>query len=259
MVKFFSGIEAVTLPEGIPVPESMKKKLELIEKIKQNNASLVEQKHKENRLLRQKLMERTFAYEREYKNEAEQLVRLKREAKLNGGFYKEPEAKVVFAIRLKGINKLAPKPKKILQLFRLRQINNGVFIKMNKATLEMLKAVTPFITYGTPSLKSIRNLIYKRGYAKIGKPGAWSRKRILNNDLIAQRLSKYNIFGVEDLIHEIYTCGPYFKQATNFLWTFKLSAPKKGWVAKRRGFCDPRGGDWGCREDLINELIDRMN
>jgi large subunit ribosomal protein L7e len=154
---------------------------------------------------------------------------------------------------------LAPKPKKILQLFRLRQINNGVFIKVNKATMEMIKSVTPFITYGVPSLKIIRELIYKRGYAKVGKPGAWSRQRILDNDVISENLGKYNIFGVEDIVHEIYTCGPHFKQVTNFLWPFKLSAPKGGWVAKRRGFCDPRGGDWGNREDLINELIDRMN
>ena len=29
--------------------------------------------------------------------------------------------------------------KKVLQLFRLRQINNGVFIKLNKATINMLR------------------------------------------------------------------------------------------------------------------------
>ena len=29
--------------------------------------------------------------------------------------------------------------KKVLQLFRLRQINNGVFIKLNKATISMLR------------------------------------------------------------------------------------------------------------------------
>eukprot|EP00928_Gymnodinium_smaydae_P055117 TRINITY_DN38728_c0_g1_i1.p2 TRINITY_DN38728_c0_g1~~TRINITY_DN38728_c0_g1_i1.p2 ORF type:complete len:105 (+),score=7.79 TRINITY_DN38728_c0_g1_i1:493-807(+) len=28
---------------------------------------------------------------------------------------------------------------------------------------------------------------------------------------------------------------------------------------KRHGFCEQRGGDWGNREELINELIGRMN
>jgi ribosomal protein L30/L7E len=30
------------------------------------------------------------------------------------------------------INQVAPKVRKVLQLFRLKQINNGVFIKLNK-------------------------------------------------------------------------------------------------------------------------------
>lgn len=37
------------------------------------------------------------------------LVRLKREAKVNGGFYVEPEAKLAFVIRIRGINAVAPK------------------------------------------------------------------------------------------------------------------------------------------------------
>ena len=58
------------------------------------------------------------------------LVRLKREAKKEGGFYVEPEAKLAFVIRIRGINDLHPKTRKILQLFRLRQIFNGVFMKV---------------------------------------------------------------------------------------------------------------------------------
>ena len=42
-------------------------------------------------------------------------------------------------MRIRGINQVSPKVKKVLQLFRLRQINNGVFIKLNKATINMLR------------------------------------------------------------------------------------------------------------------------
>ena len=38
------------------------------------------------------------------------------------------------------INKIDPKKRKTLQLLRLLQINNGVFIRLTKATLEMLKS-----------------------------------------------------------------------------------------------------------------------
>jgi large subunit ribosomal protein L7e len=97
------------------------------------------------------------------------LVRLKREAKKQGGFYVEPEAKLAFVIRIRGINDMHPKSRKILQLLRLRQINNGVFLKVNKATMNMLRRVEPYIAYGYPNLKSVRELIYKRGCGKVGK------------------------------------------------------------------------------------------
>ena len=65
------------------------------------------------------------------------LIRLKREAKKEGGFYVEPEAKLAFVIRIRGINDMHPKTKKILQLLRLRQIFNGIFIRVG-ATAERL-------------------------------------------------------------------------------------------------------------------------
>jgi len=49
---------------------------------------------------------------------------------------------------LSSINGIAPKPRKVLQLLRLRQINNAVFIKLNKATINMLRLAEPYITWG---------------------------------------------------------------------------------------------------------------
>jgi len=48
---------------------------------------------------------------------------------------------------------IPPKPRKILQLLRLLQINNGVFVKLTKATKQMLQLVTPYVAYGEPNLK----------------------------------------------------------------------------------------------------------
>ena len=121
------------------------------------------------------------------------LIRLKREAKKEGGFYVEPEAKLAFVIRVRGINDMHPKTKKILQLLRLRQIFNGVFVKVcaagrlpvrctqcqaaatltclgpqiNKATVNMLRRVEPYIAWGYPNLKTVRELLYKRGFGKV--------------------------------------------------------------------------------------------
>lgn len=67
---------------------------------------------------------------------------------MKGGFYVEAEAKLLFVIRIRGINDMHPKTRKILQLLRLRQIFNGVFMKVNKATINMLHRVEPYVAYG---------------------------------------------------------------------------------------------------------------
>lgn len=242
----------------IPISETKQKKLDRNKKLAKEKNKAINKKKKKYRLLRRELKKRTLKYNAEYRRTTLRLIKSRRHAKRTGIFFREPEPKVLFIIRIKGINKLAPKPKKILQLFRLRQIHNGVFVKVNKATINMVKSIEPFVAYGYPSLSSIRKLIYKRGYVKIGRPGSWNRIRITNNDLISKGLGKFGIHGVEDLVYQIYTCGPYFKQVTNYLWPFKLTSPRGGFVAKRHGFNEPRGGDWGNREHLINELIKRM-
>uniref|UniRef100_A0A6B2FY99 60S ribosomal protein L7 (Trinotate prediction) n=1 Tax=Myxobolus squamalis TaxID=59785 RepID=A0A6B2FY99_MYXSQ len=109
------------------------------------------------------------------------------------------------------------------------------------------------LTLRYPNLKTIRELVYKRGYAKID----CSRIPITTNSIIEDKLAKFNIICMEDLIHEIYTVGPHFKEASNFLWPFKLSSPSGGFVKKRTHFVV--GGDFGNREKYINKLVRAMN
>ena len=59
-------------------------------------------------------------------------MRLKRAAKADGGFYVEDEPALAFVIRIRGINDMHPKSRKILQLLRLKQIHNGIFIKVRR-------------------------------------------------------------------------------------------------------------------------------
>ena len=46
-------------------------------------------------------------------------------------------------------------------------------------------------------------------------------------------------------------------QAYNFLWPFKLSTPTGGYRRVNNHFVE--GGDFGNREDKINNLVRRMN
>lgn len=90
------------MPEGIPVPENMKKKAEKIETLKSEKIAALKEKRREQRAIRHDLKMRTYLYEKEYRAQEDRLINLRREAKLNNGFYKDDDPKVIFAIRLKG-------------------------------------------------------------------------------------------------------------------------------------------------------------
>ncbi|KAK3035559.1 hypothetical protein RJ639_034764 [Escallonia herrerae] len=248
---------------GPVVPESVLKKQKRSEEWALAKKQELESLKKKNAANRKLIYNRAKLYSKEYEEQQKQLVQLKREARLKGGFYVSPEAKLLFIVRIRGINAIDPKTKKILQLLRLRQIFNGVFLKVNKATMNMLHRVEPYVTYGYglllarypryPNLKSVKELVYKRGYGKLNK----QRIALTDNSIIEQALGKHGIICIEDLVHEIMTVGPHFKEANNFLWPFKLKAPLGGLKKKRNHYVE--GGDAGNREDYINELIRRMN
>uniref|UniRef100_A0A8C8ZSI5 Large ribosomal subunit protein uL30 n=1 Tax=Prolemur simus TaxID=1328070 RepID=A0A8C8ZSI5_PROSS len=224
------------------VPETLKKKrrnfAELkIERLRKKFAQKMLRKAR-----RKLIYEKAKHYHKEY-----------RMARKAGNFYVPAEPKLPFVIRIRGINGVSPKVRKVLQLLRLRHIFNGTFVKLNKASTNMLRIVEPYIAWGYPNLKSVNELIYKRGYGKINK----KRIALTDNALIARSLGKYGIICMEDLIHEIYTVGKRFKEANNFLWPFKLSSPRGGMKKKTTHFVE--GGDAGNREDQINRLIRRVN
>ena len=191
---------------------------------------------------------------KEYKALEREQIRLRRLAKSQGDFYVPAQPRVAFVVRLRGISNIPPKPRKIMQLLRLLQINNGVFLKLTNATQQMLQLITPYVAWGEPNLKTIRELIYKRGYAKINR----QRIPITDNSIIEEQLGKYGIISVEDLVHEIATAGPNFKVANQFLWPFQLSSPTGGF--KKRKFKHYiEGGDAGDHESDIIRLVRRMN
>mmetsp|Transcript_104557 Transcript_104557/g.156579 ORF Transcript_104557/g.156579 Transcript_104557/m.156579 type:complete len:246 (+) Transcript_104557:38-775(+) len=236
-----------------PVPEHVLKKRRAVEEAAAKRAADAPAQAKERKAKRQGAFKRAEQYAKEYRQRERNLIRMRRMAKAHNNFFAEPEAKLLYVVRIRGVNAVDPKTRKILQLMRLRSVNNGVFIKANKATANMLRIASPYITYGEPNLKSIRELIYKRGFGKINK----QRVALSDNAVVENALGRFGIQCVEDLIHEIATVGPHFREANNFLWPFKLNSPKGGLKKKRISFIE--GGDYGDREQYINKLIRKMN
>ncbi|KAJ8321628.1 hypothetical protein KUTeg_000099 [Tegillarca granosa] len=189
------------------------------------------------------IFKRAEKYIKEYRAKERDEIRLRRQARKTNNFYIPEEAKLAFVMRIRGINGVHPRPRKIMQLFRLRQINNGVFVKINKATVQMLRIAEPYITWGLwDTLEDVGCIQYSLIMGYCLKYTSSPRQ--------------YGIICMEDLIHEIFTVGPNFKQAANFLWPFKLNTPNGGWRRKYNHFND--GGDFGLRETQINPLLRRM-
>ncbi|BAT06501.1 Os08g0542100, partial [Oryza sativa Japonica Group] len=191
---------------------------------------------------------------REFRNKELDFVRMKTRLKVR----KLPPAetlnsKLVFAIRIPGTMDLHPHMRRILRKLRLTQVLTGVFLKATDATMKRLLVVEPFITYGFPNLKNVKDLIYKKGRGFLDKEPF----PLTSNDLIEKALGEYGIICLEDLVHEIASVGPHFREASNFLMPFKLKCPERRLQMKKKPFKD--GGDSGNREDKINELIEKLN
>ena len=58
-------------------------------------------------------------------------------------------------IRIRGISGVSPKFCKMLQHLHHRQIFNGTFVNLNKASINMLRILEPYIEWGNPNLKSV--------------------------------------------------------------------------------------------------------
>ncbi|CAN1277592.1 60S ribosomal protein L7-2 [Linum perenne] len=113
------------------VPESVLKKRKREEEWALAKSEAVVAQKKKSAENRKIIFKRAEQYAIEYKEQERELIRLKREAKLKGGFYVSPEPKLLFIVRIRGINAVDPKTKKILQLLRLRQVVVNSLCKVN--------------------------------------------------------------------------------------------------------------------------------
>ena len=236
------------------VPELKAKKAARAAEYAKVDAANAKQAASDNAANTKAFTERAKSYESEYAKLESDAINNRRVAKASGQIFVKDEEKLVFVIRVRGVLNVSPKVKKILQLLRLRQINNGVFVRVNAATTKMLRLVEPFIAYGYPTLKSIKDLIYKRGFGKVTQ----QRIPLSDNVVVSNGLPGTGVECVEDVIHEIFTVGDNFKATANFLWPFKLSSPKGGFRGKGKLNHFNEDGACGQQGDKINLLIKKM-
>merc|ERR1712080_445413 len=92
-------------------PETQVKKSKAYEKTAEQRATEKAARKAANKEKRQIIFDRTAKYVKEYAEAERAVIDAKREAKANGSYYVEAQPKLVFIVRIKGISKIAPKPK----------------------------------------------------------------------------------------------------------------------------------------------------
>ncbi|EGD78030.1 hypothetical protein PTSG_09667 [Salpingoeca rosetta] len=143
--------------------------------------------------------------------------------------------------------------RKILKLLRLTKPNTAVFVPATPSTLQMLKRVEPYIAYGFPTLKTVRDLVYKHGQGRVGDKAV----TLTDNALIEKELGEHNVICIEDIVHEIATVGESFRAVNRFLQPFKLKRPTERWKNERKKFVED--DELGFSAEKINEVIERMS
>ncbi|XP_053568777.1 60S ribosomal protein L7-like 1 [Bombina bombina] len=161
--------------------------------------------------------------------------------------------KLAFVVRIADIQGVSNKVLQALKVLRLGKIFAGVLVKLSESSIKMLQVVEPYVAWGFPNLKSVRELILKRGKAIVNR----KQVALTDNTLIEEHLGKYGIICLEDLIHELYTAGENFVEVNKFLCPFRLSVARHA-ATNRKGYRTELG-DPGHRGVGINQLIRQLN
>ncbi|KAM9667410.1 ribosomal protein uL30-like [Trichechus inunguis] len=235
------------------VPENLLKKRKAYQALKATQAKqalLEKKKQRKGKGLRFKRLESFLLDSRRQQRDRVRIRRLK--VKPHG--LEVPDGhSLAFAVRIQRINGVSGLVRKTIARLRLRKIFSGVFVKVTPVTLKMLRTVEPYVTWGFPNLKSVRELILKRGQAKVKNKTI----PLTDNTVIEEHLGKFGVICLEDLIHEIAFPGKYFQVISQFLCPFYLSVARHA-TKNKVGFLKEMGLP-GYRGESINQLIRQLN
>mgnify|MGYP004709470387 FL=1 len=103
-----------TTQNAVFPPETLLKKRKNAAKLAEQKAQQIAAKKEANAKKRDVIFARAEQYVKEYRDTEREEIRARREARDTGKFFVPAQEKLVFVIRIKGINKIAPKPRKVL-------------------------------------------------------------------------------------------------------------------------------------------------
>jgi len=127
-----------------------------------------------------------------------------------------------------------------------------LILKYDKQTFKLINLIEAYITWGYINKTMISDIIHKRA----NYYGNDNTLVALDNNVVEANLGNLNIVCIEDIIHELATCGKNFNQVVNFLGFFLLSPSEE--VKKKINLKVEKGGAQGFRGDKINDLLKKM-
>merc|ERR1712232_1229856 len=103
------GKSQATVKTSIPTKDQVLVPETLLKKRKSQDKERAEKQQQ-----REQIFKRAESYVKEYRDAEREKIRLSRVAKQEGSYYIPAEPKLVFVVRIKGINKIDPKKRKTL-------------------------------------------------------------------------------------------------------------------------------------------------
>jgi large subunit ribosomal protein L7e len=159
----------------------------------------------------------------------------------------------------------------LIKKLHLKRPGQAVFIPNNEDNRIFLKKIEKFITFGVPSIKTIRILLEKKGKANLydfqnknkednnNEIANDSEIPLINNKIIEdyfvkQGITDGSLICLEDLVHEISTAGKHFSLVSKFLHPFQVSSSIH-WKRNLKLYCEK--GERGDRGADINLFVEK--
>lgn len=157
----------------------------------------------------------------------------------------EMEKNSILVIRIRGTINASRREEDTLKMLRVDRNNYATIIDDRPDYQGMLQKAKDWITWGEPSLETVKAILEKRGRA----PG--------DRKLTLEYIKELGFESFDDLAEKLVKCELSFNQIEGIKPFFRLHPPKKGFKQSvKRPFRNR--GELGYRGKAINELAMRM-
>lgn len=171
-------------------------------------------------------------------------------------------ALMVFCVRIRDDTAIPRQIRQALCRMGLSDIHQGVFLPYDTIHQQQnLHTLDPWIVYGPPTEAAVKDLLERRGFAKVG-PKKKQRVPLSDNNVIEEALGvSHNLLCIDDLVHTLTNpkkdVAAYKAVAVDFLWPFRLADSKTDFERRTLKLKDGKEyGDIGERiQDYIQQVV----